>query len=474
MADERNHVDRRSFMRNVGGAGFGLYAAGIAARQDPAKAAQEKRKEGAASKKTGSAKPAKSTFLGGGIDRAELQEALQMACEWLAGVAQMKGEHLTEGRETNSKEYPYTNWKGAIRGEYFAGQRDAKNDIPPRVWSFFGPIWHTGQAVRALTLAHGCLGRAEWLDAAKRGADFILRHQVSDKNSPDYGAILAFEDHADVINTSAVLECCDGLFELSKTSGDRIYARQAAEAVGWVVRTLYKGDGLFHDGFIPGTRQKTAQGWKSKAGIEGRPLLDDGVLLIAALQTKDDRLRRVFYEVADTLLANEEPAGNWINYVPCSWKKGSIHPRHAFWWGRPMWMAYKDSGNEKYRACFNRACEWYVRAMRRDGGLFRNTYSDFTTDSFGHATSGVGAACMMFHDQAVHLGNGSFNGSLVQGLRFIMNMQVRKAADPNMQGVIIEKVLPPDGTDACPWQIRDLGTIFFVAAASLALRDMSG
>jgi hypothetical protein len=33
----------------------------------------------------------------------------------------------------------------------------------------------------------------------------------------------------------------------------------------------------------------------------------------------------------------------------------------------------------------------------------------------------------------------------------------------------MEKVLPPDGTDACPYYIRDLGTVFFIQAASRRL-----
>ena len=34
-----------------------------------------------------------------------------------------------------------------------------------------------------------------------------------------------------------------------------------------------------------------------------------------------------------------------------------------------------------------------------------------------------------------------------------------------LRGAILEKVLPPDGTDRSPYHIRDLGTIFFVIAA---------
>ena len=50
-------------------------------------------------------------------------------------------------------------------------------------------------------------------------------------------------------------------------------------------------------------------------------------------------------------------------------------------------------------------------------------------------------------------------------------MQFTKVADPNLKGAILEKVLKPDGTDRLPYYVRDLGTIFYVQALALALKD---
>ena len=44
-----------------------------------------------------------------------------------------------------------------------------------------------------------------------------------------------------------------------------------------------------------------------------------------------------------------------------------------------MLMAYSDSGDERYLECAKRRVG-YMKAQRRDGGLFRGTYIDFTTD----------------------------------------------------------------------------------------------
>jgi hypothetical protein len=50
-------------------------------------------------------------------------------------------------------------------------------------------------------------------------------------------------------------------------------------------------------------------------------------------------------------------------------------------------------------------------------------------------------------------------------------MQLRDVHDPNLQGAVIEGVEPPDGSDASPYYVRDLATIFFVQAVSRLLID---
>lgn len=403
------------------------------------------------------------------ISREKLEDAVKMACDWLTDIAQVKTEKLADRdqRHGDSRVFPYTNWKGSIRGEYAPGRSDR--------WWFFCPIWHTGQAVRALSLAYSYFKDDKYLASAKMGAEFIGNQRIKDKNDPDFGCILAYERHGGggaPYNTSALLECVDGLYHLSDVCGDKKYAEWANDAVTWTVDKLYKGQGYFHDSYDMKNRKVASPPWRNRWGEAGRPLIDDGVLLKAFQQTGNEKLRKVFYEVADRLLADENPSGNWVNHIPCDWGRGRIHPRHAFWWGRAMWMAYKDSGKQKYRDCFDRATDWYTKAMRLDGGIIRKTSVNFNTASFGHATSGVGAACMMFHDQYKELGNSIYLEKLILGLRYQTQMQVRKADDPNMQGVIIEKVLMPDGVDRVPWMIRDIGTIFFVSSASLTLSSI--
>ena len=51
-------------------------------------------------------------------------------------------------------------------------------------------------------------------------------------------------------------------------------------------------------------------------------------------------------------------------------------------------------------------------------------------------------------------------------LSYCGSMLLSEAKDPNLRGAVLEKIMPPDGTDNLPYHIRDLGTIFFIQAAA--------
>ena len=390
------------------------------------------------------------------LDRDALRHAASLACGWITDVAQMKTDALTG--ERNSHNLQHHHWRGALRGEY---------RVSTCQWDFFCPVWHTGQGIKALVWAAEALGRPDLLDAARLSAEFIGAERVSDPSSPHYGLIYGFEDFGDKASTSAVLESVDGLWLLADATGDKRYAEWASAAADWEARNSYLGDGLLHDQF-------DVKNWcplplPSDADKPGRPLNDDAIFLKAASRGGRPELRKIFYEVADRLMREEDPPGNWIGFGPCNAATGMIHPRQAYWWGRPMIDAFRDSHDARYLACAHRAGEWYQNAMRLDGGLFRGTRRDFKTDSFSHATSGIACAVLLWEELWEETHDRTWIDSIRTGLNFCLMMQLRDVHDRNLQGAVIEAVEAPDGSDASPYYVRDLSTIFFVQAASRLL-----
>jgi hypothetical protein len=187
------------------------------------------------------------------IDQRELKTRIKMAADWLTDTAQVKTDSLPEDTE-NRQKYPYHSWKGIIRTEYQAAEK---------TWWLFGPIWHTGQAIKALLSAERMFNEHKYLEAARLAASFILDKQIWDKDNPDHGLILAFEDFMDKINTSAILECLDGFFagRQGKTDGF-----MASDCRNWPVPTTAS---------LPAARRSFPRPLRSGIAFRGAQSLPD-------------------------------------------------------------------------------------------------------------------------------------------------------------------------------------------------------
>lgn len=397
-----------------------------------------------------------------------LRKSLSLACDWIMNTALTHTCQHNDDFCSNGIAYP--SWKGSLRGEYSA--RDKQ-------WRTYCPYWHSSQGMKALLLAAPFhLNDKHNIDhSVMEIADFLLRNRITDKNHKDFGLPLAFEDSPRTINTSAILEALDGLFLMSDHTGDSRYESAAIDALRWISNNSYlKGTGLFQNSYNPEQGKfviipqyrRVSQEWQT------RPLLDDAVFLKAFSRSGIRPFREIFFETADRLLETEYPPGNWIRFLPCNESVGYIHPRHAYWWGMPLLEAWVESDNLLYHDAALRAADWYVRALRKDGGMIRNTYSDFNTDSFGHATSGAACASIFFMRCILNECNpGKYLPFVRRSLEFCMKMQFVNVSDKNLEGAILEKILPPDGTDSSPYHLRDLGSIFFIQAAAFCLDIMN-
>ncbi len=315
--------------------------------------------------------------------------------------------------------------------------------------------------------------KKKYINTAKKIANFIVNNQIWDDKDPNHGLILAFEDIPGIITTSGIFEAIDGLFLLSDQINDDFYKKRALEALNFCKNKLYvKGKGLFYDAYDHKKREVSNPYQRDKSiELAGRPLIDDSVYLTAWKLTGKEEFQSIFWEMCEKLIQDENPPGNWIKYFPCNPKVGYIHPRHAFWWGRPFIRAYNESGDPSFLKVAKRAGDWYKKAIRRDGGIFRNTYTDFSTESFGHATSGAACAVILWLELRQVIGTKEYDSLIRKSLSYCLNMQFTRPQDENLIGCVLEKILPPNSTDRNPYFIRDLGTIFFIQAVVKYLKQ---
>ncbi|OHB53510.1 MAG: hypothetical protein A2Y12_18025 [Planctomycetes bacterium GWF2_42_9] len=402
------------------------------------------------------------------FQKNDLIEPMQMACDWLSDIAQIKHKKIADEGDNVASLFKYDDYRGALKGEYLPAYK---------MWSDFCPIWHTGQAVVALLEAYKILKDEKLITSAKAGVDFIMRNRNTDKSSDDYGLIYAYEGSQGFLNTSAIIESLSALIDFSQYSGDNSYLQAAEDVCNWIVKKMWREDkSLFIDLYKNGEVVPSAY----RGDELGRPLADDAIFLKVGRICKNDRLVEIFYKVLARLIKDENPAGNWVKYEPNDVRTGKIHPRHAYWWGLPFLDAYLDSKDERYLQTAERAAMWYVKAQRTDGGIIRPTYLDFNTNSFGHATSGSACAVKFWCRMWAQTQNQHWLEPIKKGIDFCLKMQMKTPKDSNLKGGIIEKIIMPNqsfpfpsvssfgvkpkNSDDSLIYIRDLGTIFFVQA----------
>ena len=400
------------------------------------------------------------------LERDALLHAIAQGCAWLTDVSQIREERIPE--ECFHISPWQRSWKGAFRGEYSAAEK---------AWGMFCPVWHSGQAVKALCMAYDLTKEEKWLQSAISAGEFILNQQITDPGSPEFGLIFAVEDYHDCVNTSAILETLDGLLHLSETTADPKYRIAAQHAAAWICKNAYMGNGHFQDNYSLQAHAFTYPDWLRRwippAGFEkmdGRPLADDAIFLKMYRLTGEPVYRDVFFATVDHLRTHEVPAGTWNNYGPSNGGKGISHPRQSFWWGMPMYDAYLETEDPVYLDSLRRCGQWYLRAQRRDGSLFRHTDLEFKTPAFNLCTSGICCAALLWMRLYTIDRDPRWMEAVERALEFAMSVQFTRPRDENMRGAILELTEFVPGSDASPYYLRDLATIFFVQAATRYLR----
>ncbi len=193
-----------------------------------------------------------------------------------------------------------------------------------------------------------------------------------------------------------------------------------------------------------------------------RPLIDEAGMLLAYKVSGNKRFRDVFLGLAERLLRDEDPPGNWIAYTPNSKEKGFIHARHAWWWGGPMADAFEETKDERFFDCFRRACDWCVWAQNVDGGMHYATYIDRNKPSFSLCSSAVGCSLIIWKRYQKMTGESRYDEAVKKAIDYLLKVQLLNVEDENLRGAFFESIGPNNNSDRIEIYLRDLATIFAI------------
>ena len=389
--------------------------------------------------------------------RMRVKQLLQDAAHWLAETARIRGpgDPFVDAR---SYPVPLGGYVGAVRNEY---------DTRTNEWSLNGPVWHTGQAIRAVLIAYRHDGDASLLDAACAMGEYVVRNIVSDPSDSNNGLLLAYEGDNVTVNNQTAFETLPGLFDLAEITGEQDWVGHARRAADFALKGFNTSEGLLADHFHVDERRFIID---PDNVLAGRITLDDSALATLSNLTGDSHYRDVFLAMAERALRDEDPPGTWIVYPPWHRDTGRLHIRASWWWGFPMLTAFDLTGDERFLDAAVRAGDWYLAQQHLDGGFPYAPLVSGTHGSFALATSGSAVSIIIWANLFHRTGDDRYREPIRRSLRFLAAAQFASdAADLNVRGALWETLNVPDGTVAPGYRIRDIAPIFAIRACDTLL-----
>lgn len=375
---------------------------------------------------------------------------------WLAHIARIQSPADTF---EDPFDYPVVGYLGAVRTEY---------DTRRKVWYLNGPVWHTGQAIRAVLIAYRRTGDTALLDAARAMAEYVARNMVDAPGHPNDGLLLAYEGDNVAVNNQVLFETLPGLLDLAEVTGEPKWVNIARRAADFVIGGGFLADeGLIVDHYHVAESRFVSD---PDNPHPGRIMLDDAALIQLGAATGDRRYTDVFLAMAERALREEDPPGMWIVFPPWAASSGRMHIRATWWWGYPMLAAYDLTGDQRFWEAALRAGQWYLDGQTLDGGFYYSPVVGGKHTTFGLAASGAAVASTIWCDLYRRTGDAKYKDAVNRSVAFLAAAQFSpQAADRHIRGALWESPNPPDGT-ACPgFFIRDIATIFAIRALDKAL-----
>ena len=378
-------------------------------------------------------------------------QAIVDGANWLAHTARVVSP---ADQFDDPRAYPHQNYDGAVRTEY---------DTKTRRWEINGPVWHTGQAIRSLLIAHRRTGDASLLEASRAMSGFVLRNIVDTPGEPNHGLLLSYEGDNFTVNNQVLFETLAGLLDLAEIDNDQSLLDAARLVADFVLDRCYlPEEGLIVDHYHVAESRPYRD---PDNPLPGRIMLDDAVLPQLARATGNPHYTDVFLAMAERALREENPAGNWIVFPPWHQRTGRIHIRAAWWWGYPMLSAYDLTGDDRFWQAALRVGDWFLANQTLDGGFYYSPLTDGRHTAFGLASSGSAVASIIWHELYLRTGEPKYRDAIRRAVRFLLPTQfAQENDDPNIRGALWETMNVPDGSPCPGFLIRDISTIFMIRA----------
>ena len=339
-------------------------------------------------------------------------------------------------------------------------------------WYPYEVPWHTGQAVNALLAAYKQTKNEKYLNSAKKAGDYWIGLQIKDhpKLKGMLGAV-----HGDFVGENDVVfatisDGSPGIYELTRVSKDKKYAKVATDAAAWMLKNMYVAEkGVCYDNvdLKTGEVQKESSPFWSNKPVEKQTLYDlsrpntEGWIFKDAYEFSGNvAFKDAFLNLCNKLLELQDKDGIWPQFMPNFQETHSFHPRFNLWYAESLIEAWKMTGDKKYLEAAAKTARTHAKAQQKDGTMYYDNYTDGKAPDKGSVTgsevSFAGIVWMALSKQ----GYKEFDKNIEKSAYWIIhNRFAEDHPDKNLRGVVLETRIRSRNNKV--WLVnRDIGTSF--------------
>lgn len=356
------------------------------------------------------------------------------------------------------------------------GQSRCDYNMTEGKWYDYEPPWHTGQLIYALIESYETTGEKKYLDAAKRAGDWWTSLLI--KDHPKLNGMLnaVHGDHAgQVIVFATVSDGSAGLFRLYEVTGEKKYADVPTSAGDWMMKHMYVPEHrVFYDNVDPESGEVMKENspfWPDKKEQKlfdvARPNNEGSLYLDMYAYTKDEKYKKLFIDLCESLVEKQGPEGMWMDFMPNFKAEGTVHPRFNLWYAESLLEGYALTKNKAYLEAARKTAETFARFQTRNGTIYYKNYLDGRKNHGSICGSAVAFAGIIWMRLLEYGVGEEFKGNIEKSLTWLLKNQFSADhPDENLAGATIN--IRTRRKKGKVWMVnRDIGTSF-------ALRFLTG
>jgi rhamnogalacturonyl hydrolase YesR len=155
--------------------------------------------------------------------------------------------------------------------------------------------------------------------------------------------------------------------------------------------------------------------------------------------TREERYRKVFIDLCESLLLHQDERGLWMNFVPNNARDSSFHPRFNLWYAESLLEGFALTGDRRYLEAARKTARTHARFQQKDGTFYYTNYLNGESNRNSICGSAVAFSGIVWLRLLRYGAGEEFRPNIERSLRWLLrNRYAEGHPDPNLAGGVLE------------------------------------